>query len=63
MTIIILTIFAVLMVGIGIFIFIMNSEANTFEELLVYKAEAIIFIIVGIFVLLLALLFKLNPFW
>jgi hypothetical protein len=63
MTIIILTIIAIISVCIGLITFFRMDEARTYEELIAYRCESVIFILTGIFVLLLALLFKLNPFW
>ena len=66
MTIIILVILAVIAVCLGVFLLTGRSEARTNEQLLVellQYAMAIGLILVGIFFILLALLFKLNPFW
>ena len=63
MTIIVLTIIALIVVVIGLVAYFTTSEARTYDELVVHRAESIIFILTGIFVLLLAILFKLNPFW
>ena len=67
MTIAILAILAVVAVCIGVFVLLVPNEAQTNERLLVnlliQYAGSIGLILIGIFFILLALLFKLNPFW
>jgi len=63
MTIIILTIIAILAVAFGLFIYFIVRETPTYDELIECRVESVMFILVGIFCLLLALLFKFNPFW
>ena len=63
MTIIILTIIAIIAVCIGLISSFVISEAPTYDELIESRCQSIIYILTGIFVLLLALLLKFNPFW
>lgn len=67
MTIIILAILAVVAVCVGVFLLFVSAKTTTNErllvELLVQYTASIGLILVGIFIILLALLFKSNPFW
>lgn len=63
MTIIILTIIAIIAFGIGVFIFFKFDEGSSYDQLIAYRCESIIFILTGVFILLLAILFKMNAFW
>ena len=67
MTIIILTIIAIIALIIGLGNLFTRAEGPNLEIAGINKTyqncEGIGFILVGIFLVLLALLFKLNPFW
>ena len=62
MTITILTIVSIVCVLIGIFEF-MVAQRTPNNELINSRCESIVLILFGIFIIMLAILFKVNPFW
>jgi hypothetical protein len=64
MTLIVLTIIAMIAFLFGLCnFFIFEKAAQTTEDVIAFHIESLVYIVAGIFILLLALLFKLNPFW
>lgn len=63
MTIIILTIIATFFAVIGLGMLAKNETSRDLYQLVDNRCQSIIGILAGIFILLLALVFKLNPFW